>query len=142
MRRRLALRMAGATHHGNSTPVCYLSTTIVVRLLAGSGREPCETCRSKDFSLDVRQRRPKKGAIMPESTITAKGQTTLPKDVRAALGLRPGDRVRYLILDGGEVRLLRSRPVMGLAGLLRDHITRTVSLEEMDAAIAEAARGE
>ena len=40
---------------------------------------------------------------MQESTITTKGQTTLPRTVRTALGLAPGDRVRYVILDG-EVR--------------------------------------
>ncbi len=76
---------------------------------------------------------------MPESTVTIKGQTTLPRDVRAALHLGPGDRVRYLILDGGEVRLVRSQPVAGLAGLLRDKARRVVSLEEMEAAIAEGA---
>lgn len=55
---------------------------------------------------------------MLESTITAKGQTTLPKGVRDLLGLRPGDRVRYLV-SGGQVRLLRPRKVMTLCGSLR-----------------------
>ena len=54
---------------------------------------------------------------MQESTVTMKGQTTLPKDVRLALGLSSGDRVRYVILDG-EVRLLKVQPVSGLAGML------------------------
>ncbi len=45
-----------------------------------------------------------------ESTVTIKGQTTLPRDVRQALGLHSGDRVLHMILDGGEVRILRSRP--------------------------------
>eukprot|EP01036_Dinobryon_divergens_P049782 gene49782-66684_t len=61
---------------------------------------------------------------MQESTVTTKGQTTLPKDVRTALQLHPGDRVRYMILDGGEVRLVRSRPVMQLAGLLDEDLRR------------------
>lgn len=76
---------------------------------------------------------------MQESTVTIKGQTTLPRDVRQALGLQPGDRLRYLILDGGEVRLLRSRPLMSLAGLLGDRVTRPRSLEEIEAATAQAA---
>ncbi|MFZ1469407.1 MAG: type II toxin-antitoxin system PrlF family antitoxin [Paracoccaceae bacterium] len=76
---------------------------------------------------------------MQESTITIKGQTTLPKDVRQALGLQPGDRVRYLILDGGEVRIARARPVVGLAGALQDLVRRSVRLEEMDEAIASGA---
>ena len=71
---------------------------------------------------------------MQESTITLKGQTTLPKDVRQALDLHPGDRVRYLILDGGEVRIARARPVTGLAGGLRGLVRRMCSLEEMETA--------
>lgn len=79
---------------------------------------------------------------MQESTVTSKGQTTLPKDVRAALDLHPGDRVRYMILDGGEVRLVRSRPVAELQGMLRGKVSRTVSLEEMDEAIGRGAIGQ
>jgi AbrB family looped-hinge helix DNA binding protein len=76
---------------------------------------------------------------MPESTLTVKGQTTLPKDVRRALALQPGDKLRYLILDGGEVRIVRSRPVADLSGVLKDAVRRPVSLEEMEAAIARGA---
>lgn len=76
---------------------------------------------------------------MQESTVTVRGQTTLPRDVRAALQLGPGDKVRYFILDGGEVRLVRSQPVTRLEGLLKDRAGRTVSLEGMEAAIAEGA---
>ena len=76
---------------------------------------------------------------MQESTVTSKGQTTLPKDVRLALQLHAGDRVRYMILDGGEVRLVRSRPVLQLAGLLKDKTGRRASLDELDAAIADGA---
>ena len=76
---------------------------------------------------------------MQESTVTAKGQTKLPKDVRIALNLHPGDRVRYMILDGGEVRLVRSRPVMQLAGMLKDRTDKRASLEDMDEAIAQGA---
>ncbi len=56
---------------------------------------------------------------MPESTITARGQTTIPAAVRAALALRPGDRLRYVVLDSGEVRLMRAVPVMTLSGVLK-----------------------
>ena len=73
---------------------------------------------------------------MLESGVTAKGQTTLPRDVRAALDVAPGDRVRYLLLDGGEVRILKLRPVTGLAGVLK--APRSVSLDEMETAISDA----
>lgn len=78
---------------------------------------------------------------MSESTITIKGQTTLPKAVRQVLDLAPGDRLRYVILDDGQVRLMRARPVASLAGMLRREGQRPVSTEEMDAAIAGGARG-
>lgn len=77
---------------------------------------------------------------MSESTITIKGQTTLPKQVRLALDLGPGDRLRYIILDDGQVRLMRTRPVSQLAGLLRRDGQKPLSLQDMDAAIALGAR--
>ncbi|TJZ89657.1 AbrB family transcriptional regulator [Paracoccus gahaiensis] len=78
---------------------------------------------------------------MPESTVTIKGQTTLPRDVRAALQLHPGDRVRYMILDGGEVRIARSRSVMQLPGLLQGATTTCASLTDIEDAIAKGATG-
>ena len=75
---------------------------------------------------------------MLESTVTKKGQTTLPKPVRETLGVRAGDRVRYLILDG-EVRILPVRPIHRLFGAL-EHDGPPVSLEQMDEAVAEGAQ--
>ena len=36
-----------------------------------------------------------------QSKIFANGSTTLPKPVRDALGIKAGDRVRYVISEGG-----------------------------------------
>lgn len=74
---------------------------------------------------------------MLESTVTSKGQTTLPRDVRAHLGLAPGDKLRYLVL-GDEVRIVRARKVMTLCGSLR-HDGPPVSLDEMDQAVRDGA---
>ena len=38
---------------------------------------------------------------MLESKVFANGSTTLPKPVRDALGVQAGDRVRYIISEGG-----------------------------------------
>jgi len=75
---------------------------------------------------------------MQESTVTIKGQTTLPRDVRAALGLTSGDKVRYVILDG-EVRILKARSVKELRGVLARPGQSPVTLETMDEAIAAGA---
>jgi len=77
---------------------------------------------------------------MQESTVTVKGQTTLPKDVRAALGLASGDRVRYVILDG-EVRIVKARSVKDLQGALARAGQKPVSLDAMEDAIADGATG-
>ena len=77
---------------------------------------------------------------MIESGITAKGQTTLPKPVREALGVETGDRVRYVIADG-EVRILAVRPVGRLFGALR-HDGPPVTLEQMEEAVADGAARE
>lgn len=76
---------------------------------------------------------------MYESGITAKGQTTLPKVVREALGVQYGDRVRYII-HGDEVRMLPVRPIGRLYGILK-YDGPPVTLEDMDRAIADGAIG-
>ncbi|MGB3556888.1 MAG: type II toxin-antitoxin system PrlF family antitoxin [Jannaschia sp.] len=79
---------------------------------------------------------------MRESTVTQRGQTTLPAQVRAALGLKPGDRLRYLVLDDGEVRLLRTRPVSDLQGVLKRPNQASVTEAEMQRAIGQGASDE
>ncbi len=77
---------------------------------------------------------------MLESSVTKKGQTTLPQTVRETLGLRAGDRVRYLISDG-QVRIVPVRPIHRLFGAL-GHDGPPVTLEQMDQAVADAASQE
>jgi AbrB family looped-hinge helix DNA binding protein len=43
------------------------------------------------------------GGVMSTSTLTSKGQTTIPKDVRKRLNLHPGDRLEFVIDDDGCV---------------------------------------
>ena len=76
---------------------------------------------------------------MIESVVTSKGQTTLPKPVREALGVRPGDRVRYVILDH-EVWIIRVRPVRRLYGAFR-YAGPPVTVEEMGQAVAAGGGG-
>ena len=46
---------------------------------------------------------------MIQSRISSKAQTTIPRAVRAALGLREGDTIAYRI-DGHQVILTRGNP--------------------------------
>ncbi len=77
---------------------------------------------------------------MIESAVTSRGQTTLPKAVREALGVGPGDRARYAILDNGEVRVLPVLPLSRLFGVLK-HEGPPVTLEDMERAVVEGATG-
>ena len=70
---------------------------------------------------------------MLESTISKDGKTTLPKAVRETLALQPGDRVRYLIHEGG-VMILKVGSIDRLYGMLK-YYGPPVSLKEMERAI-------
>ncbi len=74
-----------------------------------------------------------------QSTLTAKGQTTIPKEVREAMGLKPGDTLRYRIGEDGQVVILKTRPVTDLAGMLWYPGIKPMTLQEMDDAIARGA---
>jgi AbrB family looped-hinge helix DNA binding protein len=43
--------------------------------------------------------------------ITAKGQTTVPADIRAALRIGPGDTIAWEILPDGSARVRRVLPL-------------------------------
>lgn len=73
---------------------------------------------------------------MATSTLTAKGQTTIPKGVREFLGLQPGDRLDFVIEGGKVVLEPASGDVRALKGMLHRPGRPPVSVEEM----AEAAR--
>lgn len=72
------------------------------------------------------------------SALTAKGQTTLPRKVLDALGLKPSDKLRYLVV-GGEVRLMKARSIMDMEGVLRREGRAPAPLEQMDEDIAAGA---
>ncbi len=46
-------------------------------------------------------------AFVNDARVMAKGQVTIPKNVRAALGVESGDRVTFIV-DGNNVRVVNS----------------------------------
>ena len=81
---------------------------------------------------------------MATSTLTRKGQTTIPKAVRERLGLKPGDAIEFV--EAGEHAVLM-RPLktstLGELFAIVPPIRRGVTLEEMQEAIElGATRGE
>ena len=72
---------------------------------------------------------------MLSSTLTARGQTTIPAEIRKKLALKPGDRILYLEEDGRVRIVAADKRARDLKGLLPKP-DRAFSLEEMEAAIA------
>ena len=76
---------------------------------------------------------------MSTSTLTSKGQTTIPKDVRRHLGLKPGDKIRFLVEDDGRVVVLPATlHLRDLRGSLPKP-PKPVSADQMNAAIRKRA---
>lgn len=71
---------------------------------------------------------------MAESTLTAKGQTTVPAQVREALGFAPGTRLLWHVAPDGSILVrAKTRSLQDLAGLLKRPKTRRVPIEDMNA---------
>lgn len=71
------------------------------------------------------------------STLTSKGQLTVPKRVREALALRAGDRVVFDQRPDGTVVLIpRNADIRTLKGVIKTG-GRPVSLADMNAAIEQ-----
>jgi AbrB family looped-hinge helix DNA binding protein len=71
------------------------------------------------------------------STITSKGQTTIPKNIRDKLNLITGDNIEYYINNDNSVTLYHSDlDISNLYGLMRK-TSKKVSVEDMNKVIAE-----
>jgi AbrB family looped-hinge helix DNA binding protein len=76
---------------------------------------------------------------MPTATMTSKGQITIPKDVRKALGLKPGVRIDFYEVGDGEYAFRpKTGSIMDMRGCL-PKLDRIVTIEEMNEAILDHA---
>ena len=78
---------------------------------------------------------------MATDTLTSEGQVTIPLELRAELGLNPGDKVEFTKDHNGNLILIPlNRSVRRLKGMF-GKFPRTVSIEEMNEAIARGGAG-
>jgi AbrB family looped-hinge helix DNA binding protein len=79
---------------------------------------------------------------MPSSTLTSKGQITIPKEVREQLRLQTGSRIDFVIESPGRV-ILRplNRDFHSLRGSVKSDRKVPASIEEMNEAIARGYSG-
>jgi antitoxin PrlF len=67
-----------------------------------------------------------------ESTLTSKGQTTIPKDIRERLHMKAGDRMTFTLMPDGTVLLrIKNKSVMSLAGSLRRKGQKPLPVEQL-----------
>lgn len=79
---------------------------------------------------------------MPQSTVTNRGQTTVPKEIREYLGLESGDRIDYTVDAEGRVILTPSTiSIVELDGTLSSRWRKEgVSIDDMQRAIEREAK--
>ena len=69
---------------------------------------------------------------MSAATLTSKGQTTIPKEIRDSLGMKPGDRMTFTLMPDGTVLMrVKSKSIVGLAGVLHKKGRKPVSIEQL-----------
>ncbi len=72
--------------------------------------------------------------------ITSKGQTTIPAEIRADLGVRPGDRVEYVKLPDGQIVVRKVRHGLeSLRGIIKTD--RAYSTDEIVAMVRQMRDG-
>ena len=71
---------------------------------------------------------------MAESTITTKGQTTVPQPIRDALHVQPGAKLTWnLMPDGTIIVRAKTQSILDLAGKLKAPKGSKVRIEDMNA---------
>jgi AbrB family looped-hinge helix DNA binding protein len=76
---------------------------------------------------------------MPTSTLTSRGRITIPKPIRDALCLRPGDRIEFTLENDQAVLRQAGADVTELDGMLDRSDREPVSIEAMQASVERAA---
>ena len=70
---------------------------------------------------------------MAESTLTAKGQTTVPADVRALVQAKPGTKLVWSVTpDGTIIVRAKTKSILEMAGMMRAPKGKRVSVQDMN----------
>ena len=79
---------------------------------------------------------------MPQSTLTTKGQVTIPKAIRERLGLSEGDTLEFSVDDEGRIVVRPAPHGNGVCGVLHDFApSEAVTLDAMKEAVRRRAAG-
>ncbi|WP_019221240.1 AbrB/MazE/SpoVT family DNA-binding domain-containing protein [Bartonella senegalensis] len=78
---------------------------------------------------------------MPSLTVTAKGQITLKRDLLQHLGVKPGERIDFDKLPGGEIRIKASQSTITIEsfiGRFVGKLKKPLTIEEMNEMVASS----
>ena len=66
------------------------------------------------------------------TTLTSKGQTTIPKDIRDGLRMKAGDNLTFTLLpDGTVIMRVKNKSLKDLAGTLHKKGRKSIPAERM-----------
>lgn len=66
------------------------------------------------------------------ATLTSKGQTTIPKEIRESLGMKAGDRMTFTLMpDGTVVMRVKNKSITQLAGMLHKKGRKAIPIEQL-----------
>ncbi len=71
------------------------------------------------------------------ATLTSKSQLTLPKLVRDAMGVGPGDKIRFVPTSSGFRIIAVRGDITELRGMFKGRRAKPLSIDEMNTAISE-----
>ncbi len=67
-----------------------------------------------------------------DATLTSKGQTTIPKEIRDSLGMKAGDRMTFTLMpDATVVMRVKSKSLTELAGALQKKGRKPIPVEQL-----------
>ena len=67
-----------------------------------------------------------------DATLTSKGQTTIPKEIRDSLNMKEGDRLTFTLLPDGTVLMrLKNKSISDLAGRLHKKGRKALPVEDL-----------
>jgi AbrB family looped-hinge helix DNA binding protein len=67
-----------------------------------------------------------------DATLTSKGQTTIPKEIRDSLRMKAGDRMTFTLMPDATVLMrVKSKSITELAGVLYKKGRKTVPIEQL-----------
>lgn len=67
-----------------------------------------------------------------DATLTSKGQTTIPKEIRESLHMKEGDRMTFTLLpDGAVLMRVKNKSALDIAGRLHKKGRKALPIEDL-----------